>query len=110
MSIFEQDADGNVVLTPEGPDNVPVSITDGMVDGLTKTNERWPAWSPDGASIAVWSGLGAATSPSQHPALWVVAADGTGNPVRITDPLVNPAPLRPDWGPAPAKDKNPCKR
>jgi Tol biopolymer transport system component len=108
-TVFERDIDGNLVLTP---DSVPTSITDTMTDAVTGayTNERWPAWSPDGNSIAVWSGLGAATSPSQRPAIWVFAASGTGEPVRITDPLVNPAPLRPDWGPAPTKDKDTCAR
>jgi Tol biopolymer transport system component len=108
MRVFARDADGNLVLTPETADNVPVSITDEMIDGVTKTNERWPAWSPVGASIAVWSGLGAANSPSQHPGIWVIAADGTGKPLRITDPLVNPAPLRPDWALRPPRTRTPA--
>jgi len=63
MRVFERDAEGNLVLTPESATNVPASSTDAMADAATgvKTNERWPAWSPDGRSIAVWSGLVAAT-------------------------------------------------
>jgi len=112
MRVFERDAEGNLVLTPESATNVPASSTDAMADAATgvKTNERWPAWSPDGRSIAVWSGLGAASSPSQRPGIWVVDVSGAQPAVRITDPLVNPAPLRPDWGPTSAKTKETCKQ
>ena len=90
-------------LEPEGPTNVPLAITDGMVDAQTgiQTNERIPAWSPDGESIAFWAGLGNAQTPAQRPGIWLIAADGSGEPVLITDPTVTPAPVRPDWGPAP---------
>jgi Tol biopolymer transport system component len=91
-------------LEPEDEANVAVNITNGMIDAITgeETNERIPAWSPDGTSIAFWAGLAAGTNPSTHrPGIWLIAADGTGSPIRITDPAMTAGPIRPDWGPAP---------
>jgi len=117
MNVLSVGLDGSVRVTPESPSNVPVNVTDSMTDvnpitlAPTRTNERWPAWSPDGTQIAVWSGTGLAANLAQRPGIWSVDADAQtdstgpepGAPVRITDPSINPVPSRPDWGPAPTK-------
>jgi len=126
MNVLSVGLDGSVRVTPESPSNVPVNLTDSMIDvdpisgypvldpithEPTRTNERWPAWSPDGTQIAVWSGTGLAATLAQRPGIWSVDADAQtdsagpepGAPVRIVDPSINPVPSWPDWGPAPTK-------
>ena len=126
MNVLSVGLDGAVRVTPESPSNVPVNLTDSMIDvdpisgypvldpsthEPTRTNERWPAWSPDGTQIAVWSGTGLAATLAQRPGIWSVDADAQtdsarpepGAPVRIVDPSINPVPSWPDWGPAPTK-------
>jgi len=126
MNVLSVGPDGSVRVTPESPSNVPVNLTDSMIDvdpisgypvldpithAPTRTNERWPAWSPDGTQIAVWTGTGLAANLAQRPAIWSIDADAQtdssepepGAPIRITDPSINPVPSRPDWGPAATK-------
>ncbi|HEY4154281.1 MAG TPA: PDZ domain-containing protein, partial [Puia sp.] len=54
---------------------------DGFVKDLTRTTgagERYPAWSPDGKTLAYWS------DQSGEYELWVVPADGEGTPKKIS--------------------------
>lgn len=72
------------------PTGVVTNLTDAMV-----TNERWPAWSPDGAKIAFWSGIGNGLGPDAE--TWTIPAAG-GTPVNLTNNQAGD--IEPDWGPA----------
>jgi Tol biopolymer transport system component len=105
---FGSNRDGDVdvyVMTaaPENAEtNVPLNRTNAMrginsSGVLVATNERWPAWSPDGQKIAVWSGIG--TGLLNDAAIWVIDADGSGAPTNVSSTL--PGSAWPDWGPLP---------
>jgi TolB protein len=72
------------------PTGALTNLTDAMV-----TNERWPAWSPDGAKVAFWSGSG--DGLRQDAEIWTVPAAG-GTPVNLTNNQAGD--IEPDWGPA----------
>ena len=107
---FGSNRDGDVdvyVMNPAreaAETNVPVNLTNAMV-GMNSggvfvaTNERWPAWSPDGQKIAVWSGIG--TGLLNDAAIWVIDANGSVGPTNVSSTL--PGSAWPDWGPLPVK-------
>jgi Tol biopolymer transport system component len=72
----------------------PVNLTDAMV-----TNERWPAWSPDGTKLAFWSGIGNGLGADAE--IYLINADGSGTPVNLTSNQASD--VFPDWGPTPTK-------
>ena len=59
------------------------------------TNDRWSSWSPEGASIVFWSGIGNGLGTDAE--LWTVPASG-GEPSILT--LNQAGDAEPDWGPA----------
>jgi TolB protein len=106
-----RDGDVDVYTMNAAPENaqtnVPANRTNARAvtnaSGATvATNERWPAWSPDGNKLAMWSGIGSAFGADA--AIWVINADGSGAPTNVSSTL--PGSAWPDWGPAPIK-RNP---
>ena len=84
---------------PEGPANVAVNLTDAVRTSTGAiSNDRWPAWSPDGDKIAFWSGTG----PGTDGEIFTINTDGT-NPINLTNTPVPIGDITPDWGPARAE-------
>ena len=66
-----------------------------------RTNERWPAWSPDGTKIAVWAGINDGMQTDAE--IWAVNSDGSGTPVNLTNNQAGD--VEPDWGPLSTKPR-----
>jgi Tol biopolymer transport system component len=80
-----------------------INLTSGLVNAAgQRTNERWPAWSPDGSKIAVWAGIDFGTLLDSE--IYAVNADGSGTPVNLTNNQASD--VEPDWGPAPDADND----
>lgn len=85
---------------PEGPPNLAVNLTDAIRSATgAVTNDRWPAWSPDGARIAFWSGTGAGLDDGE---IYLIKVDGT-DPTNLTNTPAPTGDITPDWGPARGK-------
>jgi Tol biopolymer transport system component len=93
-----RDGDFDIWVMSLSDTSISANLTDGLLsdNGLSRTNERWPAWAPDGGSVAVWSGLG--TGFAADARIKLVAANGSGL-IRVLSPDGAGAAF-PDWGPA----------
>jgi Tol biopolymer transport system component len=102
---FTSNRDGDFDLyvlaaAAEGPANIAVNLTDAVRTSTgAVTNDRWPAWAPDGTKLAFWTGTGSGFSDGE---IYTINTDGT-NPMNLTN---TPAPIgdiTPDWGSTPMK-------
>jgi Tol biopolymer transport system component len=82
---------------PEGANNTPVNLTNDLrTSSGAISNERAPAWSPDGKKLAFWTGTGNGEADGE---IFTINTDGT-NPTNLTNTPAPVVELRPDWGPA----------
>ena len=97
-----RDGDGDIYVidaAPEGPANVAVNLTNGLLNPYNGgvSDDRWPAWSPDGRTIAYFGfNAGLATSDSD---IYLIGADRTSS-TNLTQTPVGCGEINPDWGPA----------
>lgn len=100
---FTSNRDGDLDLyvinaLPEGLNNPAVNLTDAIrTSSGAVTNDRWPAWSPDGTKLAFWAGTGAGLADGE---IYSINTDGT-NPTNLTNSATGD--ITPDWGPRPTK-------
>ncbi|MFO7942393.1 MAG: prolyl oligopeptidase family serine peptidase [Bacillota bacterium] len=82
---------GVIPFSPDGEPEVPITVTSGNYDHLS------PGWSPDGGHLAVSACRVAEADAQVFSDIWLFAADGSGEPRRVTRGL-GPAES-PSWSP-----------
>ena len=108
--VSTRDGDFDIWVVNADGFGTPTNLTNDMVtvpEGTTSevpTNERWPAWSPDGTSIAFWSAVGSGLgSDGDTSEIYVMNATNGANKTNLTNNKVGD--IQPDWGPEPKKTK-----
>ena len=100
-----RDGDFDLYVLPaatEEATNLAVNLTDAVrTESGAVAADRWPAWSPDGTTIAFSSGTTALATGD----IFTITTDGAV----LTNLTHTPAPvgdITPDWGPTPMKRTN----